>query len=213
MHNGYIGDFHDIRRELTLAIDPRLLADIHGSTDTEVVFQLALTFGLEEDPIGALERTVGLIESTAGERGAGEVQGQLRGLGRRDAVGGALRDRGQARSLFASSDIERSSGCIPTTRRLRLSNDDRLIVSEPFADLPGALAGDPAVERGDGPPRRRARAPAVQSSAGRRHRHAGRGDGEGDRRLIRPPFAPVGRARTSQALDTRQTRAARTLPP
>ena len=53
-----------LRRDLMLAIDPELFADVQGSTDTEVVFHLALTFGLEEDPIGALERTVGLIEET-----------------------------------------------------------------------------------------------------------------------------------------------------
>jgi len=75
VHNGYIENFHDIRRSLSLAIEPSRYPNIHGSTDTEVVFQLALTFGLEEDPIGALEQTVGLIESTAGENGAkGEVQ-------------------------------------------------------------------------------------------------------------------------------------------
>ena len=41
VHNGYIGDFHAIRRDLMLAIDPGLFADITGSTDTEVVFRLA----------------------------------------------------------------------------------------------------------------------------------------------------------------------------
>jgi predicted glutamine amidotransferase len=67
VHNGYVGDFQVIRRDLMWAIDPKLFAGIVGSTDTEVVFRLALTFGLEEDPIRALERTVGLIETTATE--------------------------------------------------------------------------------------------------------------------------------------------------
>ena len=76
VHNGYVGDFEVIRRDLMWAIDPKLFAGIVGSTDTEVVFRLALTFGLEEDPIGALERTVGLIETTATECGvAPMVQG------------------------------------------------------------------------------------------------------------------------------------------
>ena len=48
VHNGYVGDFHVIRRDLMLAGDPELFAGIMGSTDTEVVFRLALTFGLEE---------------------------------------------------------------------------------------------------------------------------------------------------------------------
>ena len=61
-----------------LAIDPALFAEVHGSTDTEVVFYLALTFGLEEDPISALERTVGLIEATAARLGVEDpVQGSF----------------------------------------------------------------------------------------------------------------------------------------
>jgi predicted glutamine amidotransferase len=55
VHNGYLADFHELRRDLMLAVEPRLFAAIQGSTDTEVVFHLALTLGLESDPIGALE--------------------------------------------------------------------------------------------------------------------------------------------------------------
>jgi hypothetical protein len=47
-----------------LAPSPERFATVHGSTDTEVVFQLALTPGLEDDPLGAMERSVGLIEDT-----------------------------------------------------------------------------------------------------------------------------------------------------
>src|SRR5205085_1036383 len=76
VHNGYIADFPHIRRDLMLAIDPERFAAVHGSTDTEVVFQLALTFGLEDDPLGAISRTVGFIETTAAEHGIkGAVQG------------------------------------------------------------------------------------------------------------------------------------------
>jgi predicted glutamine amidotransferase len=69
VHNGFIADFHLLRRDLMLAIDPELFADVQGSTDTEVVFHLALTLGLEANPIGALERTVGLIEETGRRQG------------------------------------------------------------------------------------------------------------------------------------------------
>ena len=48
-----------LRRDLMLAIAPDQFADVQGSTDTEVVFHLALTLGLEDDPIGAMEQTVG----------------------------------------------------------------------------------------------------------------------------------------------------------
>ncbi len=53
MHNGAINEFHQMRRDLALAVDPRLFLEMEGSTDSEMMFYLALTFGLEEDPPGA----------------------------------------------------------------------------------------------------------------------------------------------------------------
>jgi predicted glutamine amidotransferase len=50
MHNGFIDGFATIKRDLVLAIDESLYPDINGQTDTEVLFNLALTFGLEDDP-------------------------------------------------------------------------------------------------------------------------------------------------------------------
>ena len=62
MHNGGITQFHDVKRELMLEVEPSLWPDIEGSTDSELFFFLALTFGLEEDPPSAVERAVGLVE-------------------------------------------------------------------------------------------------------------------------------------------------------
>jgi predicted glutamine amidotransferase len=139
VHNGYVADLQTLRRDLMLAIDPELFADVRGSTDTEVVFHLALTFGLEEDPMGAMERTVGLIEATGRAHGlSGLVQGTF-GISDGETVW-AVRyaTEGPARTLFASSDVDAIHRLYPENARLaRLGPDDRLIVSEPFADLPG----------------------------------------------------------------------------
>ena len=51
-----------MRRDLLLAIDPALFPAIEGSSDSEVLFHLALTFGLEDDPLTALELMVGFVE-------------------------------------------------------------------------------------------------------------------------------------------------------
>jgi len=139
VHNGYLNHFREIRRDLSLAIAPERYADVHGSTDTEVVFQLALSNGLEDDPIAALERVVGLIEGTTGPGGErGEVQATF-GVSDGEslwAVRYATKER--ARSLFASSDVDAIRQLYPDNARLsRLQSGDRLIVSEPFADLPG----------------------------------------------------------------------------
>ena len=50
MHNGYIGGFDKVKRDLTFEVDPSLYPEIEGTTDTEVFFHLALTYGLEDDP-------------------------------------------------------------------------------------------------------------------------------------------------------------------
>jgi predicted glutamine amidotransferase len=140
VHNGYIDHFHELRRDLMLAVDPGLFADVVGSTDTEVVFKLALTNGLEDDPVGALERTVGIIEGVARKRGlAPLVQGTF-GVSDGECLW-AVRyaTRGPARSLFASADVANLKALAPDNERVqKLSPDDRVIVSEPFADLPGA---------------------------------------------------------------------------
>ncbi len=69
VHNGVLAGFHEMRRDLMLAVDPKLFNDFQGSTDSEVLFRLALTFGLEQDPIEGLEQAVGLVEETARRHG------------------------------------------------------------------------------------------------------------------------------------------------
>jgi predicted glutamine amidotransferase len=139
VHNGFVAELPRLRRDLMLAVDPDLFADVHGSTDTEIVFHLALTFGLEDDPVGALEQTVGLIEAVAGRHGVGAaVQGSF-GMSDGETLW-AVRyaSEGPARSLFASADTESIRRLHPENPRFqRLGEDDRLVVSEPFSDLPG----------------------------------------------------------------------------
>ena len=139
VHNGFIADFHVLRRDLMLAIDPALFPQVHGSTDTEVVFHLALTLGLEQDPIGALERTVGLIEATAGQHDiTGAVQASFGVSDGTTLWAVRYASEGPARSLFASSDAGAIRNLYPDNERFqRLTDEDRLIVSEPFSDLPG----------------------------------------------------------------------------
>jgi predicted glutamine amidotransferase len=140
VHNGYVGDFHIIRRDLMWAIDPELFAGMVGSTDTEVVFRLALTFGLEEDPIRALERTVRMIGTTATERGvAPMVQGTFGVSDGSSLWAVRYATEGRARSLFASADVD-SLHLLYREKKMwfaTATSGDRLIASEPFSDLPG----------------------------------------------------------------------------
>jgi glutamine amidotransferase len=139
VHNGYIADFHLLRRDLMLALDPERFADVQGTTDTEVVFHLALTLGLEADPLGALERTVGLIERTARERSVASPVQATFGVSDGSSLW-AVRyaTDGDPRTLFASAEADAIRQLHPENPRLKqLSPGDRVIVSEPFSDLPG----------------------------------------------------------------------------
>lgn len=69
MHNGAIAGFHLMRRDLTLLVDPALYADIEGTTDSEVMFFLALTFGLDQDPPTAVARMAGVVERVGRDHG------------------------------------------------------------------------------------------------------------------------------------------------
>jgi predicted glutamine amidotransferase len=139
VHNGFIADFHKLRRDLVLEIDPDLFAEMEGSTDSEVVFNLALTLGLEDDPTAALERTVGLIEAIAARHSVDAPVQATFGVSNGEALW-AVRyaSRGRPRTLFASAEADSVRRLHPENPRLqRLHHEDRLIVSEPFSDLPG----------------------------------------------------------------------------
>jgi glutamine amidotransferase len=49
VHNGQIREFNTIKRELALAVSPELYGEIIGTTDSEIMFYLALTFGMADD--------------------------------------------------------------------------------------------------------------------------------------------------------------------
>ena len=65
MHNGQIADFERLRRRLEAMLDDELFGARAGTTDSELIFLLALQFGLAEDAIGAMARTIAVIEELA----------------------------------------------------------------------------------------------------------------------------------------------------
>jgi glutamine amidotransferase len=139
VHNGYIDELHLLRRDLMLAIDPERFADVQGSTDTEIVFHLALGNGLEEDPVAALEVTVDFIESVGRKHGVANPVHATFGVSDGTTLW-AVRHAtvGTPPSLFASADAAAIHELYPDNERFRqLQEGDRLIVSEPFSDLPG----------------------------------------------------------------------------
>jgi len=61
-HNGDVGDFWLMRRDMQCAVAPELFPYIRGATCSETLFYLLLTYGLEKDPLGAMQRVAGEVE-------------------------------------------------------------------------------------------------------------------------------------------------------
>jgi len=63
MHNGQIGGYTKIRRRLEHALPDSLYCGRQGTTDSELIFLLALAEGLDEDPVGAMSRSLHRVQS------------------------------------------------------------------------------------------------------------------------------------------------------
>jgi predicted glutamine amidotransferase len=139
MHNGAIRDFPRVKRDLTLAVDPGLYPEIGGSTDSELFFYLALTFGLQDDPPTAVARAVGLIEATGREHGVEHpIQMTVATTDGERVWAFRYSSEGDSRTLFFSTDVDTLRAQYPDNPVLHeLSSESRLIVSEPLGDLAG----------------------------------------------------------------------------
>jgi predicted glutamine amidotransferase len=140
MHNGLIPDFPTVRRDLMMAVDSELFSRIEGSTDSEVLFYLALTFGLMEDPPAAVEHAVGLVEQVGQHRGVRyPIQMTVATTNGETTWAFRYSSEGRSRSLFHSADISTLRLQYPDTPMLHdISDQSRLVVSEPLGDLHGA---------------------------------------------------------------------------
>jgi glutamine amidotransferase len=141
MHNGMIADFNLTKRDLVLAVDPALYAEIEGTTDSEVLFHIALTFGLEDDPPAAVARAIGLVEATGREHGVEHpFQGTIATTDGESIWAFRYSSERKSRSLFFSTNVLTLRELYPENELLQgLGDESRLVVSEPLGDeLPGA---------------------------------------------------------------------------
>jgi predicted glutamine amidotransferase len=140
MHNGVIYDFHRVKRDLVLAIDPELYPSIEGSTDSEVFFYLALTLGLEDDPPKAVQDAVGFIEETGRRHGVEHpIQMTVATTDGESIWAFRYSSEGRSRSLFFSTDLKTLKMLYPEDSRFQeLDDESRLVVSEPLGSLVGA---------------------------------------------------------------------------
>lgn len=138
VHNGEIFDVEKSRRDLMMEVAPRYFNNIMGTTDSELMFHLALTFGLEENPPAALARMAGLVEKTGRRHGVTESLWMTLGVSDGERLW-AVRyaSDGEAPTLYHSRDTEDLVPVNPAIRE-KLGAAARAIVSEPigkFAEI------------------------------------------------------------------------------
>ena len=150
MHNGFIDGFATIKRDLVLSVDESLYPEIKGQTDTEVLFYLALTFGLEDDPPDAVARAIGFVEACGRRRGITyPFQGTIATTDGESLWAFRYSSARKSRSLFFTRDVGTLRQLYPEREILRQVSDyTRLVVSEPIGDLPGAWIEVPEASYG-----------------------------------------------------------------
>jgi predicted glutamine amidotransferase len=145
MHNGVLADFGSVKRELTFAVDPSLYPHIKGTTDSEVLFHLALTLGLQQDQVSAMSKAVQMVEAVGHEHGVTfPVQGTVAVSDGNTIWAFRYSSQRRSRTLFHSVDIETLQQMYPDVERLRtFGRHAHVVVSEPLNDLPGAFVEVP----------------------------------------------------------------------
>jgi glutamine amidotransferase len=139
VHNGLIYGYEKVRRGMMLEIAAELFPQIQGSADSELMFYVAITYGLHNDPIGALEKMVGLIERLGKEAGIEDPMQMTVGVADGETLYSVrYSSKHDSRSLFYTTDASKIRALYPDHPRLDLIGDSsRLITSEPTSDLEG----------------------------------------------------------------------------
>jgi predicted glutamine amidotransferase len=139
MHNGVVRQYPKLRRDLMMAIAPELFPSIEGSTDSEVMFFLALTFGLELDPVLALERMAGLVEESGRRHGVADpINMTVCATDGEQIVAARYSSERESRSLYHSTSMHHLLELYPHDPRIEAVGQDAfLVLSEPLMDLEG----------------------------------------------------------------------------
>ncbi|AUA55275.1 Amidohydrolase EgtC [Achromobacter spanius] len=139
VHNGVIRDYPLLRRDLMLMIAPAYFGSLEGSTDSEVMFLLALTFGLEEDPIPALARMVGAVEETGRRHGVTHpINMTVCALDGERLIAVRYSSEAESRTLFHNTCVRHLRELYPQDPQIAALDENAfLLLSEPLSEMPG----------------------------------------------------------------------------
>ena len=150
MHNGFIDGYAKYKRDLAFAVEPLYYPRIAGTTDSELMFYLALTFGLQDDPPAAVAKAIGFVEACGRQAGVQyPYQGTIVTSDGESMWAFRYSSEGNSRTLFFTRDVPTLRKQYPEAAVLReVSDDARLVVSEPVGNLPGAWEEVPEASYG-----------------------------------------------------------------
>ncbi|MCU0398196.1 MAG: class II glutamine amidotransferase [Cyclobacteriaceae bacterium] len=135
VHNGEIDQIQKFRRELLSAVGDEYFENILGSTDSELMFHLALTFGLQVDVPKAVTRMVGFIEDVARKKGVNEAVWMTLGISDGKTLWGfRYGSDGDGPSLYYSPDVTELEKVNPDIKG-HLELYARCLVSEPIGEF------------------------------------------------------------------------------
>lgn len=132
VHNGQIAQFNLTRQALMAKISGKFFNNILGTTDSELMFHLALTYGLENDVPAAIAEMVRTVEKTAKEKGVEPSLWMTLGISDGNTLW-AFRygSDGKGPTLYSSPGVEELSMLNPEAKD-RFGDFAYCIVSEPI---------------------------------------------------------------------------------
>jgi len=134
VHNGVIRDFDLVKRDLMMQISPKLFPCIQGSTDSEIMFFLAISLGMMDDVKKGVLNMISTIEQVGNKHDIEFPLQMSLGISNGESLFGfRYSTERQSRSLFHSVRIEAIKDLAP--RAGRFTNDTRALVSEPVGEI------------------------------------------------------------------------------
>ena len=139
VHNGVIREFSRVRRRLLHELDEDHFRGLHGATDSELMFMLALQFGLADDPAGGIARMVSFVERIGWDADVQYPMQMTLGIAdgqRLYAV--RYSSEGESRTLYHSKELAALEQQINPRQQALLeamSTSARAVVSEPLSEL------------------------------------------------------------------------------
>lgn len=134
VHNGQIANFGSLRQALLAKIEPEYFDNILGSTDSELMFHLALTLGLENDVPNAIAEMVRVVEATGKEKGVTEALWMTLGISDGESLWGfRYGSDGKGPTLYINPSLTEFMALIPDFKEI-YGDFAACLVSEPIGN-------------------------------------------------------------------------------